>query len=119
MILVVEDDDDIRRTLVEALCAARREAEGVANGVEALARLEHDPRPQLVLLDLRMPEMTGWELIERMQTEPELAAIPIVVTTVNGSEAAKLVGIAGFLTKPFNLAELYAVLDVTLPARRT
>ena len=81
--LVVEDDDDMREAICEVAVRAGLGAVGARNGLEALHVLERCGRlPDLVLLDLRMPVMDGWEFLRRRS--PEVAAIPLVVLTGAG-----------------------------------
>jgi len=79
-ILVVEDDVDARETLCEIVEMAGCSAVGAANGREALKVLA-ERRPCLVILDLMMPIMSGQELLEQMQRQPELADVPVVIST--------------------------------------
>jgi CheY-like chemotaxis protein len=79
-ILVVEDDVDARETLCEIVEMAGCSAVGAANGREALDALA-DWQPCLVILDLTMPVMSGQELLERMKLRPELANVPVVIST--------------------------------------
>jgi urea transport system substrate-binding protein len=79
-VLVVEDDDDMREAICEIAVRAGMGAVGARNGLEALRVLERCGRlPDLVLLDLRMPVMDGWEFL-RLRS-PAVAAIPLVVLT--------------------------------------
>jgi len=108
-VLIVDDDFALR----EALCVAL-EGEGfavaaAANGQEALDYLRTEGRPCLVLLDLMMPIMNGWEFRAQQRQEPELADIPVVVLSAfarSGDE--ELRGIEQFLRKPIDLADLLA-----------
>ena len=79
-ILIVEDEVDARETLCEIIEMAGFSAVGAANGREALDVLA-ERRPCLVILDLMMPVMTGQELLEHMQRQPELATLPVVICT--------------------------------------
>jgi two-component system, chemotaxis family, chemotaxis protein CheY len=107
-VLVVDDDPDILEALSEILEAEGFEIRRARNGKEALDRLEPDA-PQLILLDLMMPVMDGWEFAQRMrQRPPEIARIPIIVLSADrnvGSKAAEL-GAVGHLAKPFELNDL-------------
>jgi len=107
-VLVVDDDPDILEALSEILEAEGFEIRRARNGKEALERLEPDA-PQLILLDLMMPVMDGWEFAQRMrQRPPEIARIPIIVLSADrnvGSKAADL-GAVGHLAKPFELNDL-------------
>jgi CheY-like chemotaxis protein len=114
-VLVVDDDPDIRDTLREVL-----EAEGVAvvcaaNGSAALDLLHLGVRPALVVLDLMMPAMSGWELLSAMRAERALADIPVAVISAAGGRAAPK-GATHFLRKP---VALDALLDLIRDARAT
>src|SRR5262245_65206359 len=78
-ILVVEDNSFTRDALLMLLCEKGYEVEGAADGQEALAGLGRGERPCLILLDLAMPRMNGWQFLEERQRDPALAAIPVVV----------------------------------------
>jgi CheY-like chemotaxis protein len=73
-----------------------------ANGREALALLRGRERPQLILLDLSMPVMSGWEFCRHRQRDPALASIPVVVFSADGDlgQTASSLGAAGYLQKP-------------------
>ena len=79
-LLVVEDDLCIREELADGLRDVGFEVETADDGVRALA-LMHARRPDLLLLDLMMPNVSGWQLIERMQGHPRLSDVPIFVIT--------------------------------------
>ncbi len=108
-ILVVEDDCTIRETIAELL---QEEGYGVTcagNGVEALAALAHEEAPGLILLDLMMPVMNGWELRDALSHDPRLSRIPVVVVSAGtAADAAASLGADAFLPKPF---EITALLD--------
>jgi CheY-like chemotaxis protein len=101
-ILVVEDDVDARETLCEIVEMAGCSAVGAANGREALEVLA-ERRPCLVILDLMMPIMSGHELLERMQLQPELAALPVVISTSAPHQAPQGVPI---IPKPMDIAKM-------------
>jgi two-component system, chemotaxis family, chemotaxis protein CheY len=124
-VLVVDDDPDILEALSEILEAEGFEIRRARNGKEALDRLEPDA-PQLILLDLMMPVMDGWEFAQRMrQRPPEIARIPIIVLSADrnvGSKASDL-GAVGHLAKPFELNDLLELVRRSLepaavPAQR-
>jgi CheY-like chemotaxis protein len=79
-VLIVDDDEGIRDTLCELVEMAGCTAIVAPNGAEALEMLEHR-RPCLIILDLLMPVMTGAEMLERMRSDPELALLPVLITT--------------------------------------
>lgn len=107
MILVVDDDPDILEALSEILEAEGFEIRRARNGKEALERLEPDP-PQLILLDLMMPVMDGWEFAQRMRQRPALSSIPIIVLSADRNVGSKAldIGAVGHLAKPFELNDL-------------
>ncbi|HEX3764602.1 MAG TPA: HAMP domain-containing protein, partial [Kofleriaceae bacterium] len=91
-LLVVEDDDLERETIVELLGASDIEIMGVATGADALAALRRDP-VDCCVVDLRLPDMSGFELLERLQADDALRAIPVVVFTgkeLTADEEARL-----------------------------
>jgi CheY-like chemotaxis protein len=104
-VLIVEDDEDLRDSVASSLRDAGFEVEMAAHGLEALARLRVGAHPAVILLDLMMPEMNGWELMATLQADPVLRSIPILVMTASGltpsSERA-----AAVLRKPFSEARL-------------
>ena len=110
-ILVVDDAEKNSRLLVDLLTAKGYRASAVASGEEALARIEADP-PDLVLLDVMMPGLSGYEVCERLRAEACHAFLPIVLVTALDPAKERLRGIeAGaddFLSKPINPAELLA-----------
>jgi two-component system response regulator CpxR len=100
-VLVVDDDETIREVIAEVL---RDEGYTVAcaeNGEQALRELSSGPHTDLVLLDLMMPVMSGWELIEELQADSKLSQIPIVIVS-----AMNCPGAAEHLAKPIDLTRL-------------
>lgn len=80
-VLVVEDDDAIRETLCEILALEGHRARGAVNGQAALDLLADGYGPDVILLDLMMPVVDGWEFCRRRDQDPELAEIPVIVLT--------------------------------------
>lgn len=83
-VLVVEDDPDAREALRDLLEVNGYAVETAENGAQALARLENH-LPALVLTDLRMPVMDGWELVAHLRREPRYAALPVAVLTAEAT----------------------------------
>jgi CheY-like chemotaxis protein len=111
-VLVVEDDVDIRDALVGILRDEGYVAASAANGVEALDHLRSTaPRPSLILLDLMMPVMNGWQFRTAQKSDETLNEIPVVVISADASvkQKAESIGAHGFLKKPI---ELDALLDL-------
>lgn len=105
VVLLVEDDEDIRSVVGDLL---RDEGYSVAlaeHGRAAVTLLERGLKPSVILLDLMMPLMNGWEFYEHHQSTPALACLPLIVLTA--SDHRKL-GDARVLKKPVDLAELLA-----------
>ena len=99
-VLVVDDEGATRAVLCEIVNLLGCVAQTASNGAEALAFLETH-RPCLIILDLAMPVMSGEELLDAMRSQPDLAAIPIVISTSNPDRAPSGVP---FLTKPLTIA---------------
>ncbi len=110
-ILIVDDDAALRRELSEVLSAEGYSIVTASDGKQALGYLEKNPAPSLILLDLMMPVMDGWELSATLKADPNLAPIPIVVMScLEKSEAnASLLGASGVLRKPLRLEKLIAI----------
>jgi CheY-like chemotaxis protein len=111
-VLVVEDDREQRETLCAMLDLEGFKHAEAANGREALDYLNESQAPCLVLLDLEMPVMNGWDFRARQLADARLAHIPVVIVTANdrGLEA-RFPGVAGFLWKPLEFRKLAVVLD--------
>lgn len=108
LVLIVDDDRDIRETTELLLAECGHRVLGATNGEDALRLLQRGPRPDLVILDLMMPVMTGWELRERMLRDPALATIPTVVISGDARAVTRAAGLqlTAFLAKPFELDDL-------------
>jgi CheY-like chemotaxis protein len=104
-ILVVEDDPDVRRVIVECLSLIGYRVTEAANGGEALAQLE-TAKPDLLVVDYAMPDMTGAEVISRARQL--VGAIPVILATGYADMAAveRLAGKPTILRKPFDIAQL-------------
>src|SRR5215204_1487863 len=99
-ILIVDDEAPVRAVVMAILEETDYQVIGAANGRDALACLHKNPGGiQLVLLDIMMPYMSGWEVLHAMQTYPTLATIPVVIMTAgaNVRQQALDVGAAGYL----------------------
>jgi CheY-like chemotaxis protein len=104
-ILVVEDDPDVRSTVLEVLAEESFGAVAVRNGVEAIRYLHYAPRlPDLILLDLMMPVMDGWELKKRLDREPKWKDIPVVIYSAN--TRVRPISATVVLAKPISLTQL-------------
>ena len=110
-ILLVDDDDEVRRATQTILEEDGYNVVAARNGREALEILRCGARPQLVLLDLMMPEMNGWEFLEAVvERNLQIIVISAHVTDAKTISAAALVDKpAGFLRKPLDPARLLEV----------
>jgi DNA-binding response OmpR family regulator len=112
-VLVVDDDAELRDTFCDALSAHGFAALCARNGREALQLLTRPAPgaalPVAILLDLRMPEMNGWELLARLRASRSLAVIPVLVVSVCDARRA-LEGVASYLEKPVEIGALLAEL---------
>ncbi|HZS41359.1 MAG TPA: response regulator [Polyangia bacterium] len=106
-VLVVEDDTDILSSLVEVMRDEGFEVSSAANGYQALSQLESGPI-DLIFLDLMMPVMDGWRFLQEARRRfPELHAPVVLLSAVRElSEEARRLGVARFLSKPFNLDDV-------------
>ncbi|UQA59617.1 response regulator [Polyangium aurulentum] len=113
IILVVEDDPDIRETIAQILDEEGYVPIVAENGQEALRRLAEGPRPRLILLDLMMPIMDGWEFREQQRQDPRYADIPVIIVSADGNvrQKATKLGADGHIRKPVGIDELLAVVQ--------
>lgn len=109
LILIAEDQDDVRKLLVDAFQLNGFDAIGVVDGVEAVAKA-NETQPDLILLDVRMPNMTGFEACEILKGQESTQHIPIVFLSAYGQEAEVKTGLQlgaeEYLLKPFAIHEL-------------
>jgi DNA-binding response OmpR family regulator len=107
-VLVVDDDGDVRALVAELLSRAGYRVSQAENGRDALKTL-FDERPDLIVLDVSMPELDGWGTLERIR---ELSDVPVMMLTALGAELEKVralrAGADDYMTKPFGRQELLA-----------
>jgi CheY-like chemotaxis protein len=110
-VLVVEDDHDLREALCSVLEGEGYSAAGFANGLEALEYLRRSEPPRLVLLDLMMPVMSGWEFREEQMKDSRLSPIPVVILSANvkADIFGASMGVAKTIRKPLSVDELVRV----------
>jgi len=108
-ILVIEDEADIQQVLEYNLRQAGHEVLSATRGKEGL-RLARDRQPNLVLLDLMLPDLAGMEICRTLKDDPKLRRIPVLMVTARGEEIDRVVGFElgadDYVTKPFSIREL-------------
>lgn len=109
LVLVIEDDDNIATALEFLILREGYRHDRVASGAEAMRRIR-DCGPDLVLLDVMLPEVSGYEICERIRRDPKVAGIKVLMMTARGSAAERRrsleTGANGFISKPFELQDL-------------
>lgn len=118
-VLLVDDDASIRETVALALESEGLRVRTAGHGEHALALLRSGLRPAVILLDLMMPRMSGWEFRRHQRADPQLAAIPVVIFSGAGEIGAHAehLGAAGALGKPVTLDALLHTVRRFLPHR--
>jgi len=111
-VLVVEDDAQIRETLRELLSAEGYETHGAEHGAHALEMLGDGLAPDVILLDLMMPVMSGSEFRVKQLENPSISAIPVIV--VSAYPVAGVHGPVHYLQKPVRLATLLSTIQLAL-----
>jgi two-component system alkaline phosphatase synthesis response regulator PhoP len=110
-ILIVDDEENIRKLLSYSLCKAGYEVVEASDGAAAIDAAGKQ-KPDIMILDVMMPVMDGYEVIKRMKSSPETSSIPILMLTARASDADKVygldIGADDYLTKPFSVTELQA-----------
>lgn len=108
-ILVVDDDEHIRKSLAQYLEMEEFDVDVASSGPEALSQAGRQT-PDLILLDIMMPGMDGFEVVEKLRQEAPTRQVPIILLTARGQDTDVIkgyqLGVSSYLTKPFNLDEL-------------
>jgi CheY-like chemotaxis protein len=115
-ILVVDDDAAMREAVIEGLVARGYSAWGAADGIDAFDRLEREGAPDVVVLDLSMPGMNGWEFLEELRDDGAYARVPVVVVT--GCPGAHVPDADAFIVKPVRLEEILRAVEEEIDASR-
>lgn len=108
-ILVVDDDTDVRETLCDFLVTEGYTVRRAADGREALDDLRRDGAPDVVLLDLRMPVMDGYEFLRRHDADQKLKDVPVIIVSAT-TERQPIQHVAAIFRKPVNLDLLLGAL---------
>jgi CheY-like chemotaxis protein len=98
------------------------EVQGATGGAEALQILAQDPLPDLILLDLMMPDMDGWAVYQHLKADARTAHIPVIVVTARAQSIDRLIGLQiarvdDYIVKPFSPQELLASVEKVLARR--
>ena len=122
-VLVVEDDDDLRTLVAEALAQEHCVVRMAASGEAALDDIAENGRPDLILLDMRMPGMSGADFAHELRRRGEMLTIVVMTAAVSARTLAEEIQAAGWLAKPFSVNQLVAIVrkflgeDVPRPER--
>ncbi len=120
MIWCVDDDSTIREIEVYTLEQTGFEARGFSDGISMLEALKRE-KPELIILDIMMPEMDGLEILNKLRSREEYKDIPVIMATAKGTEMDKIGGLNSgaddYLVKPFGVMEMVARVKAVL--RRT
>ena len=110
-ILCIEDEPEMIDLIRLILSRRGFEVTGAAGGKEGLEKLQNDLQPDLVLLDLMMPDMDGWEVYQQMKADEKTKDIPVIVVTAKAQSIDKVLGlhiakVDDYIAKPFSPQEL-------------
>ena len=113
-ILIVEDDADLRAVEAEVLGGEGYDVRTAADGLEALEAIGRAGTPALILLDLRMPRLNGWDLAALLRSRESLAHVPIIVVAAHFAVAqeAQALGARAWLHKPVSIDHLVATVGI-------
>lgn len=112
-VLVVEDDRDLRESYRNFLMASRYRVLVASDGLAALTSIELE-RPQVVVLDLGLPRVSGWDVYRDLRSRPETARLPIIIVTGNDLRDIQPRDVSAFLRKPVAPEDLALAIDRTL-----
>ena len=117
MIFCVEDDKSIRDLVIYTLSSVGYEAAGFASGMELFAALEATV-PQLIMLDIMLPEEDGLSILKKLKNDPRTEDIPVIMATAKGTEYDKVIGLDlgadDYLAKPFGMMEMISRVKAVL-----
>lgn len=121
-VLVVDDEPNVLRSLVQYLTIEEFRVETASNGQEALEKVQSFV-PELILLDVMMPEMDGFEVLDKIKEMPGFEGTPVIMLTAKDQSSDVLKGYqsgaTSYLVKPFNLDELVETINQTLAGSKT
>lgn len=117
-IILIVDDEPSNIQLLSGILKERFKVKAAKNGTKAIEIAHKEPQPDLILLDVMMPEMDGYQVCERLKGDPETDQIPIVFITGNASDEEKQRGMAmgavDYLIKPVQPETLMALIEKTI-----
>ncbi|MCL2634323.1 MAG: response regulator transcription factor [Oscillospiraceae bacterium] len=118
-IYIIEDDENIRELVIYALSTGGFDARGFESGTPFFEKIANDKKlPELVLLDIMLPESDGLSILKRLRSDSRYKSIPVIMMTAKGSEFDKVRGLdAGaddYVTKPFGVMELISRINAVL-----
>jgi DNA-binding response OmpR family regulator len=120
-ILLIEDTLEMQKLIQNNLSARKYEVITAANGGEGL-KMAQESHPDLILLDIRLPDVTGWDVLAALKRDPDLKYIPVIIMTASeltdDSKRAMKMGAACYFPKPFKLHEFIARVGQTLQDNR-
>ena len=120
-ILVVEDQEDNRQILRDLLGTAGYELSEAENGADAITAVANH-RPDLILMDIQLPEVSGLEITKRLKADEELRGIPVVAVTAfamkGDEEKIRQGGCEGYIAKPISIAGFIKVVEHHLPGAK-
>ncbi|MEF2638799.1 MAG: response regulator transcription factor [Lachnospiraceae bacterium] len=118
MIYCVEDDESIRELEVYTLQTMGMDAEGFSDGASFFESLKHGPLPDLVLLDIMLPDMDGLTVLKHLRNHAETSELPVIMATAKGTEFDKVRGLDGgaddYISKPFGMMEMVSRVKAVL-----
>jgi two-component system phosphate regulon response regulator PhoB len=121
-VLVIEDEADLRDVLLYNLAQAGHRPFAAANGETGL-KLALEVRPDIVLLDLMLPDVPGTSVVKSLRREPQTQAVPIIMVTAKAEEVDRIVGFElgadDYVVKPFSVRELMLRIDAVLRRGRS
>ncbi len=120
-ILIVDDSELVRAVLMKVLEAAGYRADEAVNGHEALTALRHNPLPDVILLDIEMPNMNGVAFRLHQLRQPRMAGVPVIVHSLfpDSYMLGSIMQASAYLTKPANRAALLATVQQVISATQT
>jgi len=118
-VIIVDDESSVRYTVKQGLETLDQEFNVICieNGEEFLRLLKDNLVPDIILLDIMMPEMNGWEIQKRLKDNLEWKSIPIIFLTATSDDTSKMIGsmlVEDFIGKPFDIKDLKERIDKIL-----